>query len=397
MRHCFRVVRVVFLLVVFLDFCLGAEHVFAQTVPYQTMPYHSVEITNPSFEGTPQRDYPPLPWRSCDWTSTPDIQPIWNGNTQTPSDGKTYLALVCRGETGVFPLGSYESVFQSLPLKPVEPGSPFYGPVLKRDSAYCFFIDLCFPGPSSGSSSILSPAIFRLWATEGTNGCTPTELLWTSPVIDHREWRTYKVQFTPRQTAYFSLAFDCYFAQMPFYHGGIFLDNIHQQERANLLGKDTLVCYSRTYTLRPDFHTMESDGIIGQDTTGEQFVYQWSDGSWADSLLISQPGIYWVKASDGCVVYQDSIQVSFTECEDTFRVPNVITPNGDKDNEVFRFEGIGKENWQLQVYNRWGKLVYQSRNYQQDWSAEGLPAGIYYYHLAKTGFRSRTGWLEVLK
>lgn len=61
------------------------------------------------------------------------------------------------------------------------------------------------------------------------------------------------------------------------------------------------------------------------------------------------------------------------------QVPNIITPNGDGLNEVFRFTGLGPGPWQLQVYSRRGRLVYQQENYQQDWEATGPTEGLYYY------------------
>lgn len=78
-------------------------------------------------------------------------------------------------------------------------------------------------------------------------------------------------------------------------------------------------------------------------------------------------------------------------------VPNIITPNGDGLNEVFRFPGLGAGPWQLQVYSRAGRLVYQQENYQQDWGAAGLPAGLYYYYLHAPRQPAQQGWLEVVR
>ncbi len=52
------------------------------------------------------------------------------------------------------------------------------------------------------------------------------------------------------------------------------------------------------------------------------------------------------------------------------------------------------------VYNRWGNLVYQSKDYQNQWDGNGLSEGTYYYILQlKTpqGIREYKGWIELLR
>lgn len=81
--------------------------------------------------------------------------------------------------------------------------------------------------------------------------------------------------------------------------------------------------------------------------------------------------------------------------------PNVITPNGDNINDVFAIENLntnvnpedpdGYRNNRLQVYDRWGKKVYDAKNYdtfardgiinkgEKVFDGNGLPDGTYYY------------------
>lgn len=67
-------------------------------------------------------------------------------------------------------------------------------------------------------------------------------------------------------------------------------------------------------------------------------------------------------------------------------VYDIITPNGDGDNEFFTI--IGLDNFpqnELYIYNRWGNEVFAANNYQNDWAGtwEGnpLPDGTYFYVL----------------
>ncbi|MEM7040017.1 MAG: gliding motility-associated C-terminal domain-containing protein, partial [Bacteroidota bacterium] len=56
-------------------------------------------------------------------------------------------------------------------------------------------------------------------------------------------------------------------------------------------------------------------------------------------------------------------------------------PNNDGINDRFFVTGLGERVWELQVYDRWGGLRYHKMNYANDWDAEGLPEGVYYYIL----------------
>lgn len=86
---------------------------------------------------------------------------------------------------------------------------------------------------------------------------------------------------------------------------------------------------------------------------------------------------------------------------DDIMIPNVITPNGDGKNDKFIITGILRyPNSSLFIYNRWGNMVYQSKNYQNEWTGDSLNEGTYYYILklnTPTGERSYKGWIELLR
>jgi len=67
------------------------------------------------------------------------------------------------------------------------------------------------------------------------------------------------------------------------------------------------------------------------------------------------------------------------------KIPNVITPNNDGYNDVFKIQAIEDDvlqNVSLVIYNRWGKKVFETSNYQNDWDADNLADGTYYYVLS---------------
>jgi len=65
------------------------------------------------------------------------------------------------------------------------------------------------------------------------------------------------------------------------------------------------------------------------------------------------------------------------------KLPNIITPNSDGVNDALCFEGTEgfAECFNLQIFNRWGGQVYQTRNPQDCWQATGMAGGVYFYVL----------------
>ena len=75
------------------------------------------------------------------------------------------------------------------------------------------------------------------------------------------------------------------------------------------------------------------------------------------------------------------------------KIPNIITPNGDAKNQTFK---LGPDcTPHLQVYSRWGQLVFDSPTYHDEWSAGGQPDGVYYYLLTYPDGHRVKGWVEV--
>ena len=63
-------------------------------------------------------------------------------------------------------------------------------------------------------------------------------------------------------------------------------------------------------------------------------------------------------------------------------IPNLFTPNGDGRNDVFEIRGLSLyQSNELTIVNRWGNEVFRTKNYQNNWSGEGLNEGTYYYLL----------------
>ena len=101
------------------------------------------------------------------------------------------------------------------------------------------------------------------------------------------------------------------------------------------------------------------------------------------------------------------------------KIPNVFTPNGDGTNDYFiisleggsdmpnngggntrgthdaeyeyeNYEPLNRyyESSELTVFNRWGRIVYHSKDYQNDWNGGDLPDATYFYVLKCHGLKN---------
>ena len=129
-------------------------------------------------------------------------------------------------------------------------------------------------------------------------------------------------------------------------------------------------------------------------------------GSYTTELKVFNP--------QGCdTSYYKTIQVEPVK----LKIPNVFTPNGDGVNDYFiialdngnsggtsggdakgtREEGLEYENYEpmnryyesseLTIFNRWGRVVFHSKDYQNDWDGGGLSDGTYFYVLKCHGLK----------
>jgi len=77
---------------------------------------------------------------------------------------------------------------------------------------------------------------------------------------------------------------------------------------------------------------------------------------------------------------------------------NIITPNRDGQNDVLVIDNIqlypGNA---FTIFNRWGREVYRTTNYQNNWGGDGTPAGTYFYLLKLSNGTSLKNWFEVVK
>ena len=81
-------------------------------------------------------------------------------------------------------------------------------------------------------------------------------------------------------------------------------------------------------------------------------------------------------------------------------IPEGFSPNNDGINDCFVIEGFENQNVELYIYNRWGNLVYENKNYNNDWNGKSnkninstntLPDDTYYYVIRYSQNKSLQG------
>lgn len=97
------------------------------------------------------------------------------------------------------------------------------------------------------------------------------------------------------------------------------------------------------------------------------------------STTIEGVNIYEITVTDLCGnIASDTVIYDVSSgCELT--VPNIFTPNGDGNNDVFVVSGKGVTSYSINIFNRWGKKVYESSNIAEAWTGGGNEDGTYFY------------------
>jgi len=65
--------------------------------------------------------------------------------------------------------------------------------------------------------------------------------------------------------------------------------------------------------------------------------------------------------------------------------PNAFSPDGDGINDFFNISGQKIEDFQIEIFNRWGQMVYKSFDLNDGWdgtfNGKKLPTGTYVYKI----------------
>jgi gliding motility-associated-like protein len=167
--------------------------------------------------------------------------------------------------------------------------------------------------------------------------------------------------------------------------------------------------YNQPQVLTGDDTTVSRGRFVPLRATGAQ-SYTWTPAAGLSNPSIPNPIArpletteYTVTGidSNGCRDF-DRIRIEVFDPLQV-KIPNIITPNGDKKNETWDLSEIPLfETCTIRVFDNRGRVVLQRENYANDWAGtfEGapLPEGVYFYHIAcpneKEPFK---GYLQIIR
>lgn len=160
------------------------------------------------------------------------------------------------------------------------------------------------------------------------------------------------------------------------------LDDLFFGEIENCLDSITVIA-SQNVNLGNDTIITPPDQRIELTPSGGPFEqYKWNTGEITQSISISEPGRYWLMATnpDGCQSV-DTINVRNAKSFVVF--PDAFTPNDDGYNDVFRPTVSNVISFHMSIYSRWGQFMYETNDIKTGWNgiykSEKCPAGLYVY------------------
>ena len=136
----------------------------------------------------------------------------------------------------------------------------------------------------------------------------------------------------------------------------------------------------------PDVYAVFGETVQLNATSNTAISYVWSPAEYLSCNVCQNPTtapnkqmtfIVTVYDANGCSA-SDPVHIYY---DAIIYVPNTFTPNNNGTNETFFALGVNIRNFQLEIFNRWGELIYTGDALSQMWDGTyaGLPSpdGVY--------------------
>jgi len=198
---------------------------------------------------------------------------------------------------------------------------------------------------------------------------------------------------------------------------------------------DPLAVKIKTVPLNADFNAVNdtyrvaingsiASNVANNDTYSNAFnwVIEVASAPQNGTIVMQTNGSFTYKPNTG---YKGgdkfTYKLAYSECPDVFKIaevvidvnnddvddchiPNIITPNDDDENDnlIIPCADSYPES-ELTVYNRWGSVVYNEKNYKNKWkgtyNGDLLPAGTYFYSykLKPTDSKCKVGYVTIVR
>jgi gliding motility-associated-like protein len=129
---------------------------------------------------------------------------------------------------------------------------------------------------------------------------------------------------------------------------------------------------------------------IELDAENEGSIFSWDAGGSSQIFNATEPGLYTVHITSefGC----EASYSTFVEerCPGYIYIPNAFTPDNDGLNDAWLVEGVNIRTFKLELWNRWGELIFTSDSMRKPWLGqrkdgdEYVEPGVYVYKIIYT-------------
>jgi len=142
--------------------------------------------------------------------------------------------------------------------------------------------------------------------------------------------------------------------------------------------------------LGDQYYICERDNELVKLDASKGFVnYLWyPTNDTTQWITVDKRGDYFVLVDDFRGCKGDKGTKIDARCDIVYHVPNAFSPNGDGVNDYFTVVGDGIEKITMQIYNRWGELIFSNNNLE-GWDGANAQEGAYVYLIRLEGFSNK--------
>lgn len=137
------------------------------------------------------------------------------------------------------------------------------------------------------------------------------------------------------------------------------------------------------------------------------YVWNFGDGNQNEEVspahLFQQEGEFYVTLTaispEGCA--DTVVHGPYFILTPTLFIPNVFSPNADDINDEFQVDYAGSQPYLMQVFDRWGVMLFETKNKNQGWPGidsnnQEVPSGAYFYRVT-VGEKEYTGDVTLVR
>jgi len=143
---------------------------------------------------------------------------------------------------------------------------------------------------------------------------------------------------------------------------------------------DTSICIGTNFSLVPIFYNVPPV----QSTYSNPINLEWENGLTDPLRIINAAGVYTATISNECYTRSATSTVTLKPCD--IEVPNIINLSSTVGNNLFFVQYNGIAEFNCQIFNRWGNLIYEYSDPAGTWDGktpDGKPVveGTYFYKI----------------